>query len=111
MSSETMVSDGAMEIRGKPGSYTGTIDVGAAAARILSLDVGEGYMTVRAELRRQTLILRLARDGDFLSGNWVLGAQRGTIVANKRPGQASGSGGPVSTGRSGRPPHSDQDPS
>lgn len=98
-----------MDIRGEPGSYTGMIDVGGATARILSLEVGEDHMTVRADLRQQALILRLARDGDYLSGNWVLGTQRGTIVANKRPGQTSGC--PVSTGRSRRPPHSDQDPS
>ena len=98
-----------MDIRGEPGSYTGMIALGSAAARILSLEVGEDHMNVRADMRQQTLILRLARDGDYLSGNWVLGGQRGTIVANKRPNQTSG--GPVSIGRSSRPPHSDQAPS
>lgn len=98
-----------MEIRGEPDGYAGMIDVGGAAGRILSLEVGEDHMTVRADVRQRTLILRLARDGDFMSGNWVLGRQRGTIVANKRPGQRSD--GPVSIGRSPRPPHSDQDPS
>ena len=104
-----MVSEGWMEVRGEPGRYTGMINVGGVAARILTLEIGEDHMAVRASTRQRTLILRLARDGDFLSGNWVLGAQRGTIIANRRPDQTSG--GPVSIGRSLRPPHSDHDPS
>ncbi len=83
MSSETMVSEGSMEIRGEPGRHSGVIDIGSAPARILSVEVGDDHMNVRADMRRQTLILRLARDGDFLSGNWVLGVQRGTAVARK----------------------------
>lgn len=109
MSSETMVSEGTMEIRGEPGSYTGTIAVGTVGARIVSVEAGADHMTVHAATSERTLILRLARDGDFFSGNWVLGRQRGTIIGNKRPGQSSGA--PASIGRSLRPPHSDQDPS
>lgn len=109
MSSETMVSEGWMEIRGEPATYTGLIDIGGVAARILSLEVGEDHMTVRATTSQRPLILRLARDENFLSGNWILGRQRGTIVARKRPDHPSG--GPVSIGRSFRPPHSDHDPS
>ena len=98
-----------MVIRGEPGRYTGMINIGSVAARILSLEAGQDHMAVRATTSQQTLILRLARDEEFFSGNWILGGQRGTIVGNKRSGQSSG--GPESTGRSFRPPHSDQDPS
>jgi len=109
MSSERMVSEGTMDIRGEPGSYTGMIAVGSVAARIVNVDAGEDHMTVHATARQTNLILRLVWDGQSLSGNWILGAQRGTFVGRKRPAQPSG--GPVSIGRSGRPPHSDQDPS
>ena len=112
MSSERMVSEGMMEvrgIRGEPGSYTGVITVGSVTARIVNVDAGEDHMTVHAIASQGTLILRLAWDGEFLSGNWILGAQRGTFAGRKRPDQPSG--GSVSIGRSSRPPHSDQDPS
>ena len=109
MSSATMVSEGSMEIRGEPGGYTGLINITGVAARVTSLEAGEDHMTVHATARQTNLILRLVWDGEFLSGNWILGAQRGTFLGRKRPGQHSG--GTVSTGRSGRPPHSDQDPS
>lgn len=109
MSSERMVSEGTMDIRGEPGRYTGMIAVGSVAARIVTVDAGEDHMTVHATARQSNLILRLAWDGEFLSGNWILGAQRGTFVGRKSPGQPSG--GPASIGRSVRPPHSDQDPS
>lgn len=109
MSSESMVSEGTMDIRGEPGRYTGMIAVGSVAARIVNVEAGEDHMTVHATARQTNLILRLAWDGESLSGNWILGAQRGTFLGRKRPGQQSG--GSVSTGRSGRPPHSDQDPS
>lgn len=109
MSSATMVSEGSMEIRGEPGGYTGMINITGVAARVTNLEAGEDHMTVHAITGEHPLILRLARDGDFLSGNWILGPQRGTIIANKRSDQSSG--GPVSIGRSSRPPHSDQDPS
>ena len=109
MSSETMVSEGTMEIRGEPGRYTGMIAVGSVGARIVGVEAAADHMIVRATTSERTLILRLARDEDFFSGNWILGGQRGTIVGRKRPDQSSA--GPVSIGRSFRPPHSDQDPS
>lgn len=112
MSSERMVSEGTMEvrgIRGEPGSYTGVITVGSVTARIVNVEAGDDHMTVQAIASQGTLILRLAWDGEYLSGNWILGSQRGTFLGRKRPGQPSG--GPVSTGRSARPPHSDQEPS
>lgn len=112
MSSERMVSEGTMEvrgIRGEPGSYTGVITVGSVTARIVNVDAGDDHMTVHAIASQGTLILRLAWDGEYLSGNWILGPQRGTFMGRKRPGQPSG--GPVSIGRSARPPHSDQEPS
>lgn len=109
MSSERMVSEGTMSIRGEPGNYTGMIAVGSVAARIVNVEPGEDHMTVHATTRQTNLILRLGWDGEFLSGNWILGAQRGTFVGRRRPDQRSG--GPVSMGTSLRPPHSDQDPS
>lgn len=109
MSSERMVSEGTMDIRGEPGNYTGMMAVGSVAARIVNVDAGQDHMTVHATTRQTNLILRLVWDGEFLSGNWILGAQRGTFVGRKRRDQQSG--GPVSIGRSGRAPHSDQDPS
>ena len=109
MSSERMVSEGTMDVRGEPGDYTGMIAVGSVSARIVNVEPGEDHMTVHATARQANLILRLVWDGEFLSGNWILGAQRGTFAGRKRPDQPSG--GPVSIGRSSRPPHSDQDPS
>ena len=98
-----------MDVRGEPGNYTGMIAVGSVSARIVNVEPGEDHMTVHATARQANLILRLAWDGEFLSGNWILGAQRGTFVGRKRPDQPSG--GPISIGRPSRPPHSDQDPS
>lgn len=109
MSSERMVSEGTMDVVGEPGNYTGMIAVGSVAARIVTVEAGEDHMTVHAITRQTNLILRLAWDGEFLSGNWILGGQRGTFVGRKRPDQPSA--GPVSIGRSVRPPHSDHDPS
>lgn len=124
MSSVTQVSDGTMTIRGQPGNYRGTLSVGVLAAPIAAVETGVAILNVHASLPQGTLILRLSGDGLCFAGNWVLGAQRGTITAEKLPrAQGSGgcahpgsrrplpSGGPVSTGRSSRPPHSDQDPS
>ncbi len=76
-----------MEIRGEPGRYTGMIAIGSVQVRVVSIEAGADHLTVRAATNERTLILRLARDGDFFSGNWVLGGQRGTIVGNKRPDQ------------------------
>ena len=109
MSSESMVSEGTMDIRGEPGNYAGMIAVGSVAARIVNVEPGEDHMTVHATARQANLILRRAWDGAFLSGNWILGAQRGTFLGRRRPDQPSGD--PLSIGRSSRSPHSDQDPS
>ncbi len=109
MSSERMVSEGTMDIRGEPGGYAGVITVGGVTARIVSVEAGADHMTVHAIAAQGNLILRLVWDGESLSGNWILGAQRGTFAGRKRRDQQSG--GPVSIGTSGRPPHSDHDPS
>lgn len=109
MSSEGMVSEGTMDIGGEPGRYTGLVAIGGVAARIFAVEAGEDHMTVRAALRQGSLILRLAWDGESVSGNWLMGGRRGTIMGRKRPRQPPG--GPVSIGRSERLPHSDQDPS
>ncbi len=106
MSSETMVSEGTMEIYGEPGAYLGRVSVGGVNGRIVLVEPGEGHMNVQVEVEGGRLVFRLAGDGAFLSGNWVMGERRGTVVAERHD-----YGGPVSTGRSLRPPHSDQDPS
>ena len=106
MSSETMVSRGTMEIQGEPGAYLGRVSVGGIAGRVVVVEPGEGHMSVQVEVDGGLMVLRLAGDGAFLSGNWILGRRRGAVVAERRA-----QGGPVSTGRSLRPPHSDQDPS
>ncbi len=130
MSSETMVSEGTMEVYGEPGGYVGRVSVGGVNARIVLVEPGEGHMSVHVEVEGGLLLFRLAGDGAFLSGNWVMGERRGTVAAKRRrddgrrgptrmsrrsnaPGTYSADrlGGPVSTGRSLRPPHSDQDPS
>ncbi len=112
-----------MEIRGHPGHYRGILVAGGISARIDGVDTGEDHVRIGARTDHGSLILRLARDGDFLSGNWILGARRGTFTAEKHPQRRHGSGspdsspgeptaaGPVSTGRSSRLPHSDHDPS
>ena len=83
MSSESLVSEGMIEIRGSPGNYRGRLVVGGTEAAIGSVEVGAGHMNVRAIMPTGTLVLRLAGDGAFFSGNWVLGAQRGTVIAEK----------------------------
>ncbi len=110
-----------MHIRGEPGRYAGIIAIGGVSARIVNVEVGEDHMTVQASTTSsagggRALILRLARDEDFFSGNWILGVQRGAIVGTRRSDPASVQalyppGGPLAIGTSSRPPHSDQDPS
>lgn len=90
MSSETGVSDGTMLIRGEPGNYRGTFSVGALSAVIAGVETGVGVLNVHADLPQGTLILRLAGDGVCFAGNWVLGARRGTITAEKVPGPRGG---------------------
>lgn len=84
MSSESLVSEGMMEIRGSPGNYRGRLVVGVTEVAIGSVEVGAGFMNVHADMPTGALVLRLAGDGAFFSGNWVLGAQRGTVIAEKR---------------------------
>ncbi len=121
MSSDIMVAEGTMEIRGRPGRYVGTVAIGSFGGRIVSVEPGAGQLVVEVDSETGRLVFRLTADGACLSGNWVLGHLRGTIVAERSGGRVGGlsadgyavgaSGGPVSTGRSVRPPHSDQDPS
>lgn len=118
-----MVAEGVMEIRGAPGAYRGRLEAGGLSADIVAVETGPGHMAVEADTGQGTVVLRLAVDDGFLSGNWVLGLRRGTVTAQRRGRQPAGfgavagsgavaeSGGPVSTGRSSRPPHSDQEPS
>ncbi|NNF26077.1 MAG: hypothetical protein HKN73_02490 [Gemmatimonadetes bacterium] len=88
MASQGMVSEGTMTIRGVPGDYRGTLSIPGVSAEIGEVDVEGGDLQLRARTERGMLILRLLRDGDFLSGNWILGEQRGTFAAERR--QASG---------------------
>ncbi|MYK66687.1 MAG: hypothetical protein F4022_09460 [Gemmatimonadetes bacterium] len=92
MSSETQVSDGTMEIRGEPGHYRGLFSVGALSAVISEVETGAGALNVHANLAQGTLMLRLTGDGRCFAGNWVLGTQRGTITAEKRPRPRGSSG-------------------
>lgn len=84
MSSATRVSDGTMTIRGEPGNYRGTLSVGALSTVIAGVETGVGVLNVHANLPQGALVLRLTGDGSRFAGNWVLGAQRGTITAEKR---------------------------
>lgn len=99
-----------MEISGKPGSWTGRLSVGSVVAVVRRVETRPGHMHVEADTDRGRLVLRLATDGTLFSGNWVLGGQRGSVVAEKRE-PYEGDAGPVSTGKSSRLPHSDQEPS
>ncbi|MGI9626221.1 MAG: hypothetical protein ACR2QM_05240 [Longimicrobiales bacterium] len=85
MATQGLVSEGTMTIRGVPGDYRGTLDAGGVSAEIHSVEVGEDNLNVQAQTTRGVLILRLARDGGFLSGNWVLADRRGTFSAELRP--------------------------
>jgi hypothetical protein len=84
MASQGMVSEGTMTIRGIPGDYRGTLSIPGVSAEIGDIDVGAEDLQLRARTERGTLILRLLRDGNFLSGNWILGEQRGTFAAERR---------------------------
>ncbi len=89
MSSATMVSEGEMEITLLRDGHGGTLSVGATHAIIVAVEAGVGHMTVQAQTERGRLILRLARDGDAFSGNWILGSQRGTVFARRVNGGRS----------------------
>ncbi|MDH3224750.1 MAG: hypothetical protein OEO23_13610, partial [Gemmatimonadota bacterium] len=84
LASQGMVSEGTMTLRGVPGDYRGTLSVSGFSAEIGEVEVGEADMQIRARTDRGMLILRLLRDGSFLSGNWILGEGRGTVTAEKR---------------------------
>lgn len=92
MSSATQVSDGTMEIRGEPGDYRGLFSVGNLSAMIVGVETGVSVLNVQAKLSQGILTIRLTGDGHCFAGNWVLGAQRGTITAEKQP-RPQGSGG------------------
>lgn len=85
MSSAIQVSDGVLEISRAPGGYRGLFTVGPLSVVISGVEVGTGVLSVRARLPEGTLILRLTGDGRRFAGNWVLGTQRGTVTAEKRP--------------------------
>lgn len=108
LASNVSVAEGVMEVRGAPGAFRGRLEAGGLSAEIVAVETAPGHMTVEADTGRGTVVLRLAVDAGFLSGNWVLGRRRGTVTAERRGRQ---SGVPTSTGRSSRPPHSDQEPS
>lgn len=84
MSSETMVSEGTMEIYGEPGGYLGRVSVGSVNGRILLVEPGEGGLTVQVDVEGGRLVFRLAGDAFYLSGNWIMGGRRGTVVAERR---------------------------
>lgn len=84
LASEGMVGEGTMTVRGIPGAYRGTLSAGGVSAEIRRVEVGNGDVNIRAETAAGMLILRLLRDGSYLTGNWVLGERRGTVVAQRR---------------------------
>ncbi len=92
MSSATQVSDGTMEIRGEPGDYRGLFSVGNLSAVIAGVEVGVSVLHVQVKLPQGILTIRLTGDGHCFAGNWVLGAQRGTITAEKQPRPQGSSG-------------------
>lgn len=83
LSSESLVSEGTMSIRGEPGAYRGALVAGDMTAVITGVEVGVDLMHVRATVGVGRLILRLAGDGHFLAGNWVMGTRRGTVTATR----------------------------
>ena len=84
MSSETMVSEGTLEIYGEPGAYLGRVSVGGVNGRIVLVEPGEGHLAIQVEVDGGRLVFRLAGDRSFLSGNWVMGVRRGAAVAERR---------------------------
>ncbi len=100
-----------MEISLLRGGHGGTLAVGGTRAIIVAVEADADQMTVEAVAEGGRLILRLARDGETFSGNWVLGSQRGTVAARRLPGSPNRGYPSPSTGRSSRPPHSAHEPS
>lgn len=100
-----------MEITGRPGFYSGRLSVGRFVGVVRSVETGPGHMLVEADAGSRIVVLRLATDGEFFSGNWMMGEQRGTAIADKRRSYDEAPAGPLSTGRSSRSPHSDHEPS
>jgi len=84
MSSQSHVSEGTIEIRGRPGRYHGYLQLGSVSAVLESVEPGAGILHLRVRLTGGTLVLRLTGDGSSFSGNWVLETQRGTVTATKR---------------------------
>ena len=91
MSSQSQVSKGTIEIRGKPGRYHGSVQLGSVSAVLERVEPGAGILHLRVKLPGGTLVLRLTGDGRSFSGNWVLGVQRGTVVATRRGRGSPGS--------------------
>ena len=85
MSAQGQVSQGRLEIRGSPDNYRGMLAVGATQAEVEAIEVGAGQMNIRARLPAGTLVLRLTGDARLMSGNWVLGNRRGTVVVARSP--------------------------
>ena len=83
MSSETMVSAGRMEIRGEPERYVGTLAIGGISGRIVRVMSDVGQLVVDVDTQAWLLLLRLAGSGSTLTGHWVLGERRGTVVAER----------------------------
>lgn len=83
LSSESLVSEGTMTIEGEPGAYRGALVAGRMTARIVGVEVGVNLVIVTATVESGRLVLRLAGDESFLSGNWVLGTRRGTVTAHR----------------------------
>ncbi len=84
MSSQSDVSEGTIEIRGRPGRYHGYLQLGSMSAVLESVEPGAGILHLRVKLPGGTLVLRLTGDGRSFSGNWVLDVQRGTVTATRR---------------------------
>ncbi len=84
MSSQSRVSRGTFEIRGGPRKYHGSLVLGTVAVALESVGTSAGMIHIRARMTAGALVLRLVGDGRCFSGNWVLGTQRGTVVAEKR---------------------------
>lgn len=84
MSSQSQVSEGTIEIRGRPGRYHGSLQLGSVSAALERVEPGAGILHLRVGLPAGTLVVRLTGDGKSFSGNWVLETQRGTVTATKR---------------------------
>jgi len=84
MASQGMVSEGAMTIYGVPGRYRGSLSIGGMSAEMRRVELDDNTLTFEAKSDQGNLVVRLVRDGSFFSGNWVMGARRGTFTAEVR---------------------------